>query len=144
MRRNATLFVLISVLDGFGSTAMGTSARLWLLGLTGSAGVAALVGLCTYGPVFLGPWLGAVVDRLPRRPLLIAGDLVLGLFVLTLLAALTRWLVDRRRPRRLSIIPTSSSGLVPAPEMTGARAWLRSMLGSARGPSSDAPTTKGS
>ena len=36
MRRNATLFVLISLLAGFGSTAMSISAGLWLLDLTHS------------------------------------------------------------------------------------------------------------
>lgn len=96
MRRNATLFVLISLLAGFGSTAMSISAGLWLLDLTHSFALAALAGLCTYGPTFLGPWLGAVVDRLPRRPLLIGVDVTLGLLLLTLLtvhSARGAWLI---------------------------------------------------
>jgi MFS family permease len=85
MRRNATLFVLISLLDGFGSTAMGLSAGLWLLDLTGSPGLAALAGICTYAPTFLGPWTGALVDRLPRRPLMVAAETTTGLVLLLLL-----------------------------------------------------------
>jgi MFS family permease len=96
VRRNATLFVLVSLLGGFGSTAMGISAGLWLLDLTHSFGLAALAGLCTYAPTFLGPWLGALVDRLPRRPLLVVGDVAIGLLFLTLLivhSARSAWLI---------------------------------------------------
>ncbi len=96
MRRNAMLFVLISVLSGFGSTAMTLAAGIWILDLTGSVGLAALVGVGVYGPTLIAPWLGALVDRLPRRPLLIGVDLVLGLLLLTLLtvhSAAGVWLI---------------------------------------------------
>jgi MFS family permease len=86
MRRNAILFVLISLLSGFGSTAMLLAAGLWILDLTGSVGLAALTGICIYAPTLAAPWLGLLVDRLPRRPLLIAVDLALGAALLTLLA----------------------------------------------------------
>src|SRR3954447_13292038 len=85
MRRNASLFVLISLLSGLGSTAMTLAAGIWVLALTGSVALAALTGLCIYAPTFAAPWLGALVDRLPRRPLLITVDAVLGLLILTLL-----------------------------------------------------------
>src|SRR3954470_10627716 len=84
MRRNASLFVLISLLSGLGSTAMTLAAGIWVLALTGSVGLAALTGLCIYAPTFAAPWLGTLVDRLPRRPLLIVVDVVLGLIMLTL------------------------------------------------------------
>ncbi|MEV6844495.1 MFS transporter [Actinoplanes sp. NPDC051411] len=96
MRRNAALFVLISLLDGFGSTAMGISAGLWLLDLTHSVPLAALAGICTYAPVFLGPWIGAAVDHLPRRPLMVTAEAATAALLLTLLAvhsAGTAWLV---------------------------------------------------
>jgi MFS family permease len=96
VRRNATLFVLISLFDGFGSTAMGLSAGLWLLDLTHSVPLAALAGICTYAPTFLGPWIGAVVDRLPRRPLMVVGEATTALLLLILLTvhgARTAWLV---------------------------------------------------
>lgn len=96
MRRNATLFVLISLLSGFGSTAMTLAAGIWVLGLTGSVGIAALTGLCIYAPTLAAPWLGALVDRLPRRPLAIWVDLLLAAAMLTLLTvhrAGNTWLI---------------------------------------------------
>ena len=86
MRRNAVLLVAISLLSGFGSSAMSLVASIWILDLTGSASRAALAGLCVYAPTLLGPWLGGLVDRVPRRPLLIATNLLLAAVLLGLLA----------------------------------------------------------
>jgi len=86
MRRNAVLFVAISVLSGFGSTAMSLVAGIWILDLTGSASRAALAGFCVYAPQLLGPWLGGLLDRVPRRPLLITTNLLLAASLLSLLA----------------------------------------------------------
>jgi hypothetical protein len=86
MRRNAVVFVAISLLSGFGSSAMSLVASIWILDLTGSASRAALAGLCVYAPTLLGPWLGGLVDRAPRRPLLIATNLLLAAVLLSLLA----------------------------------------------------------
>ncbi|WP_230689107.1 MFS transporter [Micromonospora sp. WMMC415] len=86
MRRNAVLFVAISLLSGFGSTTMSLVAGIWILDLTGSGGLAALVGVCVFAPVLAGPWLGGVVDRLPRRPTLVAVHLLLAVTLLSLLA----------------------------------------------------------
>ncbi|MCY1138635.1 MFS transporter [Actinoplanes sp. Pm04-4] len=96
MRRNALLFVLISLLSGFGSTAMTLAAGIWVFDLTGSVSLAALTAICIYVPTLAAPWLGALVDRLPRRPLLIVADLALGALLLTLLAvrsAEASWLI---------------------------------------------------
>ncbi len=96
MRRNAMLFVAISLLSGFGSTAMSLVAGIWILDLTGSASRAALAGLCVYAPQLVGPWLGALLDRVPRRPLLISTNLVLAASLLSLLAVRTpaqTWLI---------------------------------------------------
>ena len=79
------LFVLVSLLSGFGSTAMTLAAGIWVLSLTGNVALAALTGLCIYLPTLAAPWLGAMVDRVPRRPLLIGVDLGLGLVLLSLL-----------------------------------------------------------
>ncbi|GAB3932176.1 MFS transporter [Micromonospora vulcania] len=86
MRRNAALFVAISLLSGFGSSAMSLVAGIWVLDLTGSTGLAALTGLCVYAPVLAGPWLGGLLDRAPRRPLVIAVNLLLASALLTLFA----------------------------------------------------------
>jgi MFS family permease len=96
MRRNAALFVAISLLSGFGSTAMSLVAGISILDLTGSSGLAGLAGLCVYAPTVIAPWLGTLVDRLPRRPLVIAVDLLLSAVLLTLLTVHSRagtWLI---------------------------------------------------
>ncbi|MDG4797517.1 MFS transporter [Micromonospora sp. WMMD1082] len=86
MRRNAILFVAVSLLSGLGGSAMALVAGIWILDLTGSPGLAALAGLCVYAPTLAGPWLGALVDRLPRRPLVIAANLTLTATLPALLA----------------------------------------------------------
>ncbi|MEV4198893.1 MFS transporter [Micromonospora globbae] len=85
MRRNAALFVAVSLLSGLGGSAMNLVSGIWVLDLTGSAGLAALAGLFLYGPQLAGPWLGGVLDRVPRRPLLVATNLALAAAVLSLL-----------------------------------------------------------
>ncbi|MEV4712798.1 MFS transporter [Micromonospora sp. NPDC049374] len=86
MRRNAILFVAVSLLSGLGGSAMALVAGIWILDLTNSPGLAALAGLCGYAPTLAGPWLGAVVDRLPRRPLVIAANLTVAAVLPSLLA----------------------------------------------------------
>jgi MFS family permease len=96
VRRNALLFIVVSLLSGFGSTAMTLSAGLWILDLTGSVGLAALTGVCLYAPTYAAPWLGVLADRLPRRTLLISADLLVGASLLTLLtvhSAAGVWLI---------------------------------------------------
>ncbi|MET8146746.1 MFS transporter [Actinoplanes sp. NPDC049668] len=86
MRRNAVLFVAISLLSGFGSSAMSLVAGIWILDLTGSASLAALAGLCVYAPTLAGPWLGGLLDRVPCRPLMVATNLLLAAALLSLFA----------------------------------------------------------
>ncbi|PRY30121.1 MFS transporter [Pseudosporangium ferrugineum] len=86
MRRNALLLVTISLLSGFAGSAMALVVGVWMLDLTGSPSLAALAGLCVYAPTLAGPWLGAVVDLLPRRPLLVATNVVLAATLLSLFA----------------------------------------------------------
>jgi MFS family permease len=86
MRRNVVLFVAISLLSGFGSSAMSLVAGIWILDLTGSSSFAALAGLCVYAPQLAGPWLGGLLDRVPRRPLVIAVNLMLAAVLLSLFA----------------------------------------------------------
>lgn len=85
MRRNAALLVLISVLSGFGGTALSLAAGIWIFDLTGDPGLAALAALGVYLPSLAAPWLGAVVDRFPRRILLITVEAVVGILLLALL-----------------------------------------------------------
>lgn len=95
-RRNAALFVAISVLDGFGGNAMSLVTGIWLLDLTHSSSLAALAGLGIYAPSLAGPWLGGLLDRLPRRPSLIAINSAMAAILLSLFAVHTgdqTWLI---------------------------------------------------
>jgi MFS family permease len=86
MRRNAALLVAVSLLSGFGGSAMSLVTGVWLLDLTGSSSLAALAGLCVYAPTLAGPWLGGLLDRAPRRPMLVGVNLALAGVLLTLFA----------------------------------------------------------
>lgn len=84
--RNALLFVGVSLVAGFGGTAMSLAAGLWAFDLTGSASLAALAAACVFAPSLLGPALGVLVDRLPRQPLLVGTSLAMAGLLLLLLA----------------------------------------------------------
>ncbi|WP_067498072.1 MFS transporter [Actinoplanes sp. TFC3] len=95
-QRNAVLFVATSLLSGLGSSAMALVSGIWILDLTGSPSRAALAGLAVYLPTLAGPVLGRLVDRLPRRLLLIATNLLLAASLLSLLTVSSpahAWLV---------------------------------------------------
>ncbi|MFF4425995.1 MFS transporter [Streptomyces sp. NPDC001549] len=94
--RNAGLYLSGVVVSGFGTTAMWLVAGVWVKSLTGSDALAALTVFTMWAPVLAGPALGALADRLPRRPLLVALGLVMAalLPVLTLLDSADRvWLL---------------------------------------------------
>ncbi|MGX7674897.1 MFS transporter [Plantactinospora sp. DSM 117369] len=95
-QRNTLLFVGISLSSGFGGTALNVAAGVWVLDLSGSSSLAALTGLCLFAPTLLGPALGALVDRMPRRRLIVWTHLLTAVAVLSLLAVRTDaqvWLV---------------------------------------------------
>ncbi|MFB6582593.1 MFS transporter [Streptomyces sp. NPDC056402] len=94
--RNAGLYLSGVVVSGFGTSAMWLVAGVWVKSLTGSDALAALTVFTLWAPVLAGPALGALADRLPRRPLLVALGLVMAalLPVLTLLDSADRvWLL---------------------------------------------------
>ncbi|GGL93854.1 MFS transporter [Streptomyces fumigatiscleroticus] len=76
--RNAALYLGGVLVSGFGDSAMSLAAGIWVRTLTGSDSLAALVGFCIWLPTFAGPAIGAVADRVRRRPLLIATSLTLA------------------------------------------------------------------
>ncbi|MGW3917232.1 MFS transporter [Streptomyces sp. NPDC005070] len=76
--RNAGLYLGGVIVSGFGSSAMSLAAGIWVKTLTGSNSLAALVGFCVWAPTFAGPVIGTVADRVRRRPLLVATNLVLA------------------------------------------------------------------
>ncbi|MFJ8209361.1 MFS transporter [Streptomyces sp. NPDC096033] len=79
--RNAGLYLGGVIVSGFGDTAMSLAAGIWVKTLTGSDGLAALVGFCLWLPTFAGPLIGTAADRVRRRPLLVATNLVLAAVV---------------------------------------------------------------
>ncbi|MGW0821213.1 MFS transporter [Streptomyces sp. NPDC002845] len=82
--RNAGLYLAGVVVSGFGSTAMGLVAGIWVKDLTGSNGLAALCTFALWAPLLFGPLLGTLADRTRRRPLLIGTNLGLAALLLIL------------------------------------------------------------
>jgi MFS family permease len=73
-------------LSGVGDSAFMLAGGVWVLALTGSASLAALVGFCTWLPSLAGPVFGLVADRVDRRRLIIVANLVIAAVMTTLLA----------------------------------------------------------
>ncbi|NYT94557.1 MFS transporter [Salinispora sp. H7-4] len=86
MQRNVGLFVAISGLSGLVGGVLSLVPGIWILDLTDSSSLAALAQLCLYAPVWGAPWLGGLLDRTPRRPLLIGVNLSLALALSCLFA----------------------------------------------------------
>ena len=84
--RNARLYLGGVLVSGFGDSAMSLAAGIWVKTLTGSNGLAALVGLCLWLPTAAGPVIGVVADRVRRRPLLVAVNLLLAVVMTVPLA----------------------------------------------------------
>ncbi|ROQ69875.1 MFS transporter [Streptomyces sp. 840.1] len=84
--RTAGLFFAAVVVSGFGSSAMSLAAGIWVKSLTGSDSLAALALFSVWLPVLFGPVLGALADRLPRKPLLVGANVVMAVLLTTLTA----------------------------------------------------------
>ncbi|WP_369380005.1 MFS transporter [Streptomyces sp. cg36] len=84
--RAARLYLTGVVVSGFGSSAMWLTAGIWAKSLTGSSTTAALTVFALWAPTLVGPVLGAVADRVRRRPLLVGSNLAMAALLLPLLA----------------------------------------------------------
>ncbi|WP_329069504.1 MFS transporter [Streptomyces sp. NBC_01429] len=84
--REARLYLSGVVVSGFGTSAMWLAAGVWTKSLTGSDSLAALTVFAMWAPVLAGPLLGAVADRVRRRPLLIGCHLAMAVALCALLA----------------------------------------------------------
>ncbi|WP_374227558.1 MFS transporter, partial [Streptomyces sp. AC627_RSS907] len=82
--RNAGLYLAGVVVSGFGTSALWLASGVWVKDLTGSDGLAALCMLAMWAPTLVGPALGTLADRVRRRPLLIATNLLLAGLLLSL------------------------------------------------------------
>ncbi|MFJ9149235.1 MFS transporter [Streptomyces sp. NPDC102270] len=74
--RDAGFFLAAVVVSGFGTSALWLVSGVWVKDLTGSDGLAALCMLAMWAPTVAGPLLGALADRVPRKPLLIGANLL--------------------------------------------------------------------
>lgn len=74
------------VVSGFGTSALWLASGVWVKGLTGSDGLAALCMLAMWLPTLAGPVLGTLADRHRRRPLLVTLSLCMAALLLTLCA----------------------------------------------------------
>ncbi|MFJ8145103.1 MFS transporter [Streptomyces sp. NPDC096048] len=84
--RDAGLYLAGVVVSGFGTSALWLASGVWVKDLTGSDGLAALCMLAMWAPTLVGPVLGTLADRVRRRPLLIATNLLLAVLLLSLFA----------------------------------------------------------
>ena len=95
-RREARLLLAGQTLSFFGDSAMFLVLGIWAKDLTGSNAAAGLVFFVLALPQLGEPLAGWVVDRLPRRPVLMAAHAFLGAAVLLLLLVHDRgdlWLI---------------------------------------------------
>jgi MFS family permease len=95
-RRDARLYLAGQALSLFGDTAMWLALGIWAKQLTGSSGAAGMVLFALALPQLAAPAAGMLVDRVRRRPLLIATNLATAVAVLPLLAVHDRgqlWLI---------------------------------------------------
>jgi MFS family permease len=84
--RDARLFLTAVTVSGFGTSALWLVSGVWVKDLTGSNGLAALCMLAMWAPTLAGPLLGALADRVRRKPLLIGGNLLLAALLPVLFA----------------------------------------------------------
>ncbi len=83
--RDARLFLVGQTLSLFGDTALYLALGIWVKSLTGSNAAAGLIFFVLALPALVAPAAGLLVDRVRRRPLMIATDLLIGAAVLLLL-----------------------------------------------------------
>ena len=73
-------------IGNFADSALFLTLAVWAKDLTGSSGAAGLVFFCLGVPMLVSPLFGLLADRVRRRPLLIASNLLAAAAVLGLLA----------------------------------------------------------
>lgn len=94
--RDARIYLAGQALSSLGDTVMWLAMGIWVKTLTGSNGAAGLVFFAFALPQLFAPLSGLLVDRLPRRSVLLVTNLAIGATVLALLGVHGRdqvWLV---------------------------------------------------
>jgi len=83
--RNMRVLLVGQAVNMLGNSAMLIVLGIWVKVLTGSSGAAGLIYLLLGATSFLAPVTGLLVDRFPRRLVLIGNDLATGAFLALLL-----------------------------------------------------------
>ena len=83
--RDGRIFLAGWSISALGDSAMFLVLGIWAKALTGSNSAAGLVFFVLVAPSLVSPFAGLVVDRMPRRPLLIATNVALAAAMLLLL-----------------------------------------------------------
>jgi MFS family permease len=94
--RNFRLLLIGQTLTMFGDVALILVMGIWVKQLTGSTSAAGGVFLVLSIPAVIAPFAGLVIDRFPRRRVMIVNDLFSAVFVLALLAVHDRgdiWII---------------------------------------------------
>ena len=94
--RNLRVLFIGQALNMFGNSAMILTLSVWVVTLTGSPGAAGLIFVFLVLPTMAAPFVGLLVDRFPRRTVLIVNDLASAALVATLLTVHDRgdiWLI---------------------------------------------------
>jgi MFS family permease len=86
MSRDARIFLAGQSVSLLGDTSLWLALAMWAKDLTGSSSAAGIAIFCVVAPQLLSPLAGLLVDRVRRRPLLIAVNLASAAVVLALLA----------------------------------------------------------
>jgi MFS family permease len=92
-RREMRLYVAGQTLSLFGDSAMWLALGVWAKVLTGSSAAAGMVVFFIAAPALLSPLSGLLVDRVPRRRLLIVANLATAVAVLPLLLVGDVWII---------------------------------------------------
>ena len=94
--RNMRVLFAGQTMNMLGNTAMIIVLGIWVKNLTGSSGAAGLIFLLLAATAFLAPATGLLVDRAPRRSVLVINDTVTALSIALLLLVRNRhdvWLI---------------------------------------------------
>jgi len=94
--RNLRVLFLGQTFNMFGNSAMILTLSIWVVTLTGSPGAAGLIFVFLVLPTVAAPFVGLLVDRFPRRRVLIVNDSASAVLVFTLVTVHDRgdvWLI---------------------------------------------------
>lgn len=94
--RNLRILFAGQTLNMFGNSAMILTLSIWVVTLTGSPGAAGLIFVFLVVPTMAAPFWGLLVDRFPRRNVLIANDAASAVLISVLLTVHDRgdvWLI---------------------------------------------------